>query len=111
MIHPQPTSILLLLSESERAPRVNGPEPVIGAPHRSVTLVWLKRAARVLTWRKPRRDSSRPPGIKRAPITPHLAGSGSSTSACDGARLRRHMSDPVAASGTPGQPDSGRTRR
>ena len=111
MIHPQPASILILLSESEKARRANGIEPVMGAPHRSLTLALLRRVARALRRRRLWRSFSRPSGIKPAPVTPPLAASGASKPTCDGVRLRNYVIGPIGASGTPGRADRGRSRR
>lgn len=70
MIHPQPTSVLLLLFEERtRVPRVYDSEPAIAAPRRSRRAAALRRLGRDLILRGSRLLGGRPVRGSRALIT------------------------------------------
>jgi hypothetical protein len=101
MIHPQPTSMLLLMAESERVGRHDETEPVIAAPRRSWSALLLARGVRALLARRPRRGASRPRPVAAVESSPP---------ACGGARVHRQMIDPIGAAAMPSRGERGRSR-
>lgn len=68
MIHPQPTTALLLLAEPARTRKPGSAVPVIKVTRRSWSAALLKRAGGALRWRRPRRRSSNRPSVRLSPF-------------------------------------------
>lgn len=70
MIHPQPTTALLLLAEPARTRKPDSAVPVIKVTRRSWSAALLKRAGGALRWRRPRRRSVEPSVGMPEPVSP-----------------------------------------